>query len=292
MALSQSNTILKGSLFALLGFFCMAIFGILTRAAYQQGGAIWVSEITYVVGSLVCWPFIMASGGVRSLQSEHYGKLFLRAAFGCTASFLYTLSLKTIPIVNATLLFNAAPIFIPILAIVLLKTSVSKWAWVAVALGFVGIAIIVKPSASILEQPANLIALASGMSLAVAYVLIKLLTATETRIRIVFYYLFVSSILQLPLLLVAGAVPEMACWLWASAAGIMLFLAQLSLVQAYNCAEVQQVGVYQYASVVFVGLIEWFLGGHTPSASEFVGVLLVMIAGIVIIRSGPSGKER
>ena len=142
----------------------------------------------------------------------------------------------------------------------------------------------VKPSFSILEQPANLIALASGISLAIAYVLIKLLTATETRIRIVFYYFCVSAFLQLPLLLIAGPVPVLACWLWSAAAGLMLFFAQLALVQAYHCAEVQQVGVYQYASVVFVGIIEWFLGGPTPSTSELLGVLLVIVAGILIIR--------
>lgn len=276
---------MKGSLLALAGFFCMAVFGIFTRTAYQHGGAIWVSEITYIVGSLACWPLIAISGGGKSLQSSQYGKLFARAAFGCTASFLYTLSLRDIPIVNATLLFNAAPIFIPILAVVWLKIPVLRSAWIAVMLGFVGITIIVKPSSDILHEPSNLIALASGMSLAVAYVLIKLLTATETRIRIVFYYLFVSSILQLPLLLVAGPVPEVECWLWSSAAGGMLFLAQLGLVQAYRYAEVQQVGVYQYASVVFVGLIEWVLGGPTPSISELFGVILVVIAGIVIIRT-------
>lgn len=51
-------------------------------------------------------------------------------------------------------------------------------------------------------------------------------------------------------------------------------------------AKAAQIGIYQYSSVVFVGLLDWLFWGVIPSSVDAVGVLLVAIAGIIIIRSG------
>lgn len=261
----------------------MAVFGILTKMAYLKDGAIWVSFITYLAGTLVLLPFV-GYLGIDFLKSAHYPALLGRAIFGCAASFLYMLSMLYIPIVNATLLFNTAPIFIPLLAMFFLKVHIARNIWFAIVLGFLGIIIIVKPTSDILTKPGNLIGLASGISLAVAYLLIKILSATETKLRIVFYYLCVGALIQVPLLLFAGPLPVVESCAWAALSGIVLVLAQVALVEAYSLAEASQVGVYQYSTIVFVGLMDWLIWGIVPSLFDLFGVILVVLAGILIIR--------
>lgn len=104
----KSPNIVKGSLYAIFAFFCMAIFGFLTRAAYEPGMEIWVSFITYVVAALGCG-LLLVPHGLSYLKSEQYPKLIGRAVFGTIASFLYMISLNHISIINSTLLFNTAP---------------------------------------------------------------------------------------------------------------------------------------------------------------------------------------
>lgn len=282
--MSKQSDLIKGSLLALLAFFCMAVFGLLTKEAYRTGSAIWVSFITYAVATIGIGALILPKG-LQFLKSEKMDYLIGRAVFGTAASFLYMLSLKYISIVNSTLLLNTAPIFIPLLMVFWLKRKVPKEAWIAVAVGFLGIAIIIKPGSSLFTDPGNLLGFSSGLCLAVAYLLIKLLTDTDPGLRIIFYYFAIGMVLQLPLLFFAGSFPAHQAFYYAVLSGLTLLLAQFALVKAYTYAEAYQIGIYQYASVVFVGLIEWLLWGSIPTMTDFMGMLLVAIAGILIIRN-------
>lgn len=286
-----NNPLVKGTLLALLGFFFMAVFGIFTKKAYESGEAIWTSFIAYAVSTVGITLFIIPKG-FTFLKSNNYPFLIGRAVFGTAASFLYMLSMSYIPIINSTLLFNTAPIFIPILSIVWLKKEIQNVVWLAVALGFIGIIVIIHPGESIFTKPGNMIALLSGMSLAIAYLLMKLLTDTDPGVRIIFYYLFIGTLLQLPLLLFTPHWPPLETAIYAAISGIFLLIAQLSLVRAYLYADASQVGVYQYSSVVFVGLLEWMIWGVTPTLIDLLGMVIVSIAGIIIIRSNHTLSSR
>lgn len=283
----EKSNLIKGSLLVTCGFFCMAVFGILTKVAYDNVSGIWVSFITYAAGTLLLLPLVL-SKGLNFLHSDHFKYHFLRAAFGCSASFLYMLSMHYIPIVNATLLFNTAPIFLPILAIFFMNEKVTWFIWLAIFLGFIGIMIIIKPNEEIFKQYGDLIGLASGICLAIAYLMIKLLSATDPSLRIVFYYFFISLILQIPLLFFAGNIPPLKETLFAALAGLSLLSAQFFIVEGYKLAPVSKVGVFQYTSVVFVALLEWMLWKDVPDLSDLLGFLLVATAGYFIIRSRSS----
>jgi drug/metabolite transporter (DMT)-like permease len=285
----EAPDILKGSLYALAAFFCMALFGIFTKLSLQSSSVFWVSFIAYLTGTLLLFPFI-AQRGLADLKSECYPYLLGRALFGTAASFCYTIAIHYIPIVNGTLLFNTAPLFIPLLATLFLKDKIGKYTWIAVLLGFIGVIIIIKPTEAILTQPGNLIGLLSGIFLAIAYLLMKLLTRTDPGIRIIFYYLGIGTLLQIPLLFFVETQLSMEGVFYAILSGACILAAQMALVTGYKYAQASQIGIYQYSSVVFVGLIDWMIWGAIPSGGDLIGALLVAIAGIIVIRSGNHKK--
>lgn len=282
--------IVKGSLYALVAFFCMAVFGIFTKIALQGGSAFWVSFIVYLTGTLALIPYLVKEG-FSYLKSEHYGLLIGRAVFGTIASFLYTISIHYIPIVNGTLLFNTAPIFIPLFSMLFLKTKIEKSTWFAVLLGFIGIIIIIKPTQAIFTQTGNIIGIFSGISLAIAYLLMKMLTSTDPGVRIIFYYLGIGTLIQIPLLFFSDSLPTSESCLYAILGGIFLLIAQLALVKGYQYAEASQIGIYQYSSVIFIGLFDWLLWNVVPTIGEAIGICLVALAGMIIIRSGRNGNH-
>jgi drug/metabolite transporter (DMT)-like permease len=65
----------------------------------------------------------------------------------------------------------------------------------------------------------------------------------------------------------------------------------MALVTGYKYAQASQIGIYQYSSVVFVGLIDWLLWNTIPTRGELMGALLVAFAGIIVIRSGKAKTE-
>jgi len=280
MHIDKHENIIKGSVYALLAFFCMALFGIVTKIALQGASFFWVSFITYLTGALILLP-----RGIFELKSNHYPLLIGRALFGTLASLCYTISIQYIPIVNGTLLFNTAPIFIPLLGLIFLHENVKKTTWLAVLIGFIGIIVIIKPTEALFRDPGNLIGILSGISLAIAYLMMKLLSGTEPAVRIIFYYLGLGTLIQIPLLFLYEAPPLKNC-LYAALAGVLLLTAQLALIKAYTYAKASEVGIYQYTSVVFVGLLDWLIWGVVPGLLEILGILLVAIAGMIIIRNG------
>lgn len=288
--MEEDRNILKGSALALIAFFFMAIFGILTKSALQSGSYLWISFIAYLTGALLLTPYI-AWKGLGYLKSDQYAKLLGRAIFGTMASFFYTISIHYIPLVNSTLLFNTAPIFIPLLSVVFLHAHISKNIWLAVALGFLGIVIIIHPTAAIFTQTGNLLGLLSGIFLAIAYLLMKLLTNTDPGMRIIFYYLGIGALMQIPFLPFYERPDELSLT-FASLSGAALLLAQITLVKAYRFAQAAEIGVFQYASVVFVGLIGWVLWNHVPTGLDLCGIVLVTLAGVLIIRSGKKSSLR
>lgn len=289
--LPVASDIFKGSLYGVIAFFCMAVFGIITKLGLEEGSAAWVSFIAYLTGTFLLLPFIVQKG-VAELKSEHYNLLIGRAVFGTVASFCYTISMHYIPIVNGTLLFNTAPLFIPILATIFLKEKINRSTWIAVLIGFIGIIVIINPTEAIFTQSGNFIGIFSGISLAIAYLMMKVLTKTDPGIRIIFYYLGIGTLMQIPTLFFASGLPSMKSALYAILAGIFLLAAQLTLVSAYRYAQASQIGIYQYSSVVFVGLIDWLLWSTIPNSGEIIGALLVAFAGIIVIRSSAKGVAR
>lgn len=263
----------------------MAVFGILTKLALQTSSFVWVSFIAYLTASLALLPYILYKG-VGYLKSEHYLYLFGRAFFGTIASFLYTISIHYIPIVNGTLLFNTAPIFIPILSVLFLNCKIAKKIWLAVLLGFVGIIMIIRPTEAIFTQTGDLVGIASGIFLAIAYLLMKILTDTDPGIRIIFYYLSIGMLLQIPLLFFVEPNFDRTSICYAILSGLALVSAQLALVTGYRYAKASEIGVYQYSSVIFVGLMDWLIWHDIPTYWEMFGVLLVTLAGVLIIRHG------
>lgn len=287
--LPQPN-VFKGSSYALLAFFLMAVFGVLTKTAASQDSVFWVSFLSYLTGLLLMLPKVYKQG-LLSLKTDYFSYHLGRVGFGLAASILYTVSLNYIPLVNATLLFNAAPLFIPALSIFMLKQTPSSFTWGAVVLGFIGILIIIKPSISLFEQPGNLVGLLSGICLAVAYVFIKMLSPTDPIERILFYFFFLATCIQVAFLPFLPDYPSWKAIFFSVLAGIAFFYAQMSLVKAYEYATAAEVGTFQYSSVVFVGLLDWIIWKQIPPPSDLIGVVLVMLAGLLIMKNSTPSKQ-
>lgn len=287
----HSSNIVKGSLFAIFAFFCMATFGVFTKIASSSTDPIWISFITYCAAAAMASLFIFPQGKA-GIKSTRYPYLFARGLIGTSASFLYMLSMHYIPIINSTLLFNTAPIFIPLLTVAVLHIPISKRIWLAVLIGFIGILVIIRPHGDILKEPGNLIGLASGIALAVAYLIMKYLSATEPALRIIFYYFWIGVILQIPLLWFTDKLPSFEGSILAVLCGLTLMTAELSIIRAYRYASASAVGVYQYCAVAFVAIYGWILWKQTPGILDLIGIVLVSAAGIFIITSSSTEEKK
>ena len=181
------------------------------------------------------------------------------------------------------LLNFSSPVFTALLAALWLKESLSRQTAVAVTLGLVGIALILKPSPSHFSITA-LVGLASAILAAVAMINIRDMSTTEPTLRIVLYFAITASLMS--------AVPLI--WAWEpltsrglvamAAAGTCASIGQVLLTHAYSSAPAAKVGTVNYSTIVFAGMFGWVFWQERPDLTAFLGASLVCLAGILVAR--------
>jgi drug/metabolite transporter (DMT)-like permease len=225
----------------------------------------------------------LAHTGLASLRTRRFGRHLTRAGAGMAAMYCFFYALGQLPLAEATLLNYSTPLFVPFIAWLWLHERIPPRLPWAIALGFVGLVLILKPGLA-LFTPDSLIGLAAGMFGAVAMVSIRALTRTEPAFRVVFHFSLVSTAISAIPLLWSWRSPTPALWGWLIVMGVLASAAQLCLTRAYAHAPAAQVGPFSYATVVFAALVGWVLWGEIPDALSAAGAILVAGAGILAIR--------
>lgn len=286
----ETRSAAKGITAALISFLFLALLGVCVKQAGAAGAKLgWIVFIQYAVA----FTFALAISAKQKFVNLRSGRPWyevMRGVSGTISFFCFALAMTEIPLVDASLLQNTAPIFIPIIGLIWLKENVEKRIWLGIAIGFIGIVLIIKPDAGLL-RPGDLLGLASGILLAFAYVAMKVITKTDKFSTVLFYYSLIAFAVSLPFGIIYWSNPGVAGWLYAAASGA-LFIGYLNMLQfAYKHIEPVKISPFNYSVVVFMGLFDWWLFGHVPGTLTIIGIVVVSIGGILAIAFHEKDKK-
>jgi drug/metabolite transporter (DMT)-like permease len=239
------------------------------------------------VALLVFSPWLLKSG-LRSFKTKHVFFHFVRAGSGLLSQVLMFLAVRKMVLVHAVLLSNSAPLFIPFLSWIWLKQSVRGIVWLSLALGLVGIILILKPGSDIFFSDPGAVGLALGSAFfsALALLSVNELSKTESSETILFYYFSISSILTAPFLFFKTELPSVHDGVNLLGVGLAMALAQFLIILAYRHANASRLAPLNYSVVIFSGLIGWILWDQVPDMISLLGVVLVTLGGILSARYG------
>ncbi len=242
------------------------------------------TEVVVFFRNAVAMAFILPYLAIRhrgmSLKTSSLHLHLFRATAGLGGMYCFFFALKLLRLADAMLLCYTLPVFIPIIEWFWLKEPVSRQTKIAVVVGFIGIALVLKPGFG-LFQAAGLVGLASGLLAALAIVGIRRMTVTEPVARIVFYFNTFATLVSSVPLLWAWETPR-GHLLWTLCAmGILAIMAQMCLTKGYSLAPAGQVGPFNYGNVVFAALLGWLIWGETMDGLTLAGAVLTCSAGII-----------
>jgi drug/metabolite transporter (DMT)-like permease len=270
-------------------FFCASVMSAFGKAATGVP-ALQLLFLQYGISFLVFLPSV-AREGLGSLRTDHAGLHVFRSITGSVCQLLFFISVKSIPLMDAVLLSNAAPLFIPLVVYVWFRKTVQPLVWLSLLIGLVGIVLIIKPNADMFRNPAALIALSAAVFSALALVATNKLAATEPPMRILVYNFGVSTLLLAPLCAFSWQPPTPHEWLLLLGVGVTMALTQYLIILAYRHASAAAISPFNYTVVIFSGLLGWILFGNVPDWVSILGTLLICAGGILSIRAGhPEGR--
>lgn len=262
----------------------LAVMFALVKLASMRGVNVVESLFYRQCGSALCATGLVAVGpGFASLRTQRVWAHVGRMALGIGAMGLNFLAFIMLPLSEATTIGFSVPIFSVILAAVVLGEPTGRWRWGAVAAGFAGVLLIVRPGHGDVPLLGASIALLAALLTASVTIVIRRLGATERAATTVFWFA-ISSLAPLGLaMLVFGHSHEPQTWKLLGGIALAGGLAQLTLTGALRLAPVALVMPMDYTSLLWALLLGYSIFGELPTGGIWIGAPIIIASGLIIV---------
>ncbi|MBF0166362.1 MAG: DMT family transporter [Alphaproteobacteria bacterium] len=260
-----------------------AVFTLMNAVIKYLGPAIPTSQVVLfrsAFGLVALLPFIL-SDPRGALAISRPGLHLFRAVLGLIAMSANFWTVAVLPLATATSLFFTKPLFMPILAVFLLKERFRWRRGLATAGGFLGVLVMLDPDSGTGPWPIA-IGLAGAACVALIMVVIKKLTATERPLAVLVWFSVLSSI---------GIAP-LAAWVWVTPSLDQLLLlmslgglgswGQYMMIRAYRVGEAQAITPVDYTQLLFAGVLGMVLFGELPGLRMLLGIAIIVGATLYI----------
>ena len=203
-----------------------------------------------------------------------------RNVFHFIGQFSWLVGIGLLPLAQVFAIEFTVPLWVLIIAATFLGEAITRRKLVAVALGLVGIAVIVKPGLQILDK-GGLVMIIASLSFAVTFILSKSLLTTEHPLTVVFY----MTLIQLPIgALLAGAdwtMPAPWMWPWVMSVALTGLSAHYCMSKAIQLSEVSIVISLDFLRLPIIAIIGMWLYNEPMEVSVILGGSLMLLANLV-----------
>ncbi|MEX0697634.1 MAG: DMT family transporter [Dongiaceae bacterium] len=267
-----------------VGFLAYGLFSTADASIKALGGSMSVFEIIFLVTAA---HFLTI--GVAKPEGEHWRQVFrmhrpklvmLRAACGVGAGLCGVYAFTTLPLAEAYALIFLMPAFATILSIPILGEEVGWRRWTAVALGFAGVLLVVKPGFRELHL-GHLAAAVAAVFAALSMIVLRILGPTEKRITLLAVVYTAAVVINGVLMIPTFVVPQPVDLAIVGIAGIAGGLGQIAMIVATRLSPANLVASAQYSQIVWAVVFGAVFFGEFPDWLSFAGMGLVVVSGLI-----------
>jgi len=295
-----------GIAFIILGVGAISINDMLIKhlsGGYPLHQMIFVRSL---IGLLFTLVLVQLEGGLSILKTNRPWLHVLRGVMIVIANMSFFTALAVVPLADATALFFVAPLLITLLSIPMLGETVGPWRLGAVAIGFLGVVLMMQPWDSSLEVEGGRLVLLLPVIGAFGYAMMQVLTrklgVTSKASALSAYIQATFLVVSLGFYLVAGdgryaeqfdnASMQFLLreWIWPHGADLYLFcllglcsaVVGYALSQAYRMANAATVAPFEYVGLPLAVMWGWVIFGELPDTVVFAGISLIVGGGLVV----------
>ncbi|MCT8330087.1 DMT family transporter [Albidovulum sediminis] len=248
--------------------------------------------------AILCGIIMPMQGGLVLMRTRRLGMHLARGLCVVAANLFFFASLAAMPLAEAVAISFVSPLLITVFSVVFLGESVGPRRWAAVAVGMIGVIVMLRPGTDAFRYVA-LLPLAGAVAYAALNTLTRRMGGTEAAITLSFYihltFLTVSGLMGLfagdgrlagtgnasaDFLLRAWIWPAGADWLILLAIGVTSAFGSVMVSHAYRTCAIALVAPFEYVGMpiaVFWGVVVF---GEWPDAVAWVGIFLIVGGGL------------
>lgn len=258
----------------------MAVAG---RETASRINAFQVMELRAIIGLFLLAPLVYAEGGLRAMKTPSPLQHVTRNTVHYAAQYAWLVAVTLIPLAQVVSIEFTMPIWTAVLAVLFLGEVINRWKVAAIALGLVGVWIIVRPAAGHVDY-GQLLALGAAFGFAVSVVLTKTLTRTDSATRIIFWMLIVQGVVGLvPAVVVWQPVPA-DLWPWLFLVAFVGTFSHFCMAQAMRFADATVVVPMDFLRVPLTAITAWLIYSEAIDIYTVIGAALILTGNLLNLR--------
>lgn len=243
--------------------------------------------VRYLVHFLLVLGLVVPKRGIQILRATRPREQLVRGGAMLCATVVFFKTLSYMPQAEATAINFLAPLLVLALAPWVLKEPPRMSRWVAAAVGFCGVLIIIRPDSG-LPLPGVVFGLLTACCFAAQYIATRRVAGDDPYTSLIWSggVGAIALTLMLPLIL-PPALPFLrelsaANWVLLISTGFTGALGHLLQIGAYRNAPASMLAPFTYLQIVSATTVGWLLWGHFPDALTWLGIAIICTSGIVI----------
>jgi len=223
----------------------------------------------------------------EAVGSAHLRTHLVRSILGVASLLAYFYAMTQISLATAITLNYTSPLFLAALTTLVLRERFSPWLVFAIAVGFLGVAMLLQPTLAEGKLHAALLGLASGLFAALAYLNVRTLGRLgEPAWRTVFWFSLMGTLICAAWTIAFARFNPvgMADALLLAGIGVAGAVAQLAMTRAYQLGNTLVVGAFAYSTIVFAAIASLALFDEPISPLAWTGMAVIVASGLIAMR--------
>ncbi len=246
---------------------------------YPVPAIVWARYFFHVLLVLVVLAPRLGLGLVRTRRLPVQ---LLRGLLLAGSTLFFVFAISQMPLAETSSITFIAPVLVTLMGAFFLKEKVDTARWLAVAGGFAGVLIIIRPGSGIFAW-ASLLPVACATCFACYQILTRKLANLESPYTSIFYSGLVGSVAM------SFVLPYV--WVWPHSLyhaflfvviGLIGGLSHLILIKAYDYAPASRLAPFSYTQLIWVTVMGYLVFGHFPDHWSLIGIAVIMVSGIYI----------
>jgi drug/metabolite transporter (DMT)-like permease len=272
---------LQGIAWMVAGVFLLSVMDALSKHAVSQLSIPVLIAARSAMVLVLLGPWVLRSGGWSALSTRRPWAHGVRGLFAVCSMLAFFESLRLLPLATVIAISFAAPLFMTLLSVPLLKERVGAHRWGALLAGFVGVGLIVGPQA--MDGDLGLgagLALLASLFYAASMTCVRWLSPTESDLSMMVWQNLMMGLAGLLGLLFVPLEVAPGMWPIIALMAVLVLLGQRCTFRALRLAPVGVVAPFHYSELLWAALFGWVFWHEWPGAHVWWGALFVVGAGL------------
>ncbi len=241
---------------------------------------VWTRQLGLLAATIV----LLALNGRSLFETRRPGLQIARGACAAASATIFITAVSFVPLADAVAISFVAPFIVTLMAAFVLREPVGLRRWLAVAAGFLGTLVVIRPGLGVMH-PAALLVIVAAALFSLRQILSRVLARDDrTGTTVAYTALVGSAVLTVPLPFV---------WVWPATGteialcfgiAILAAAAELCVIRALETALAVVVAPVQYTLIVWATFYGFLVFGQFPDFWTWVGTAIIVATGVYTLR--------